>query len=120
MPRGVSRGDDMSDDAVEHVSVLGATDAVIAEAKACGQLTALDDAAVSVLRHIARQIDERQGLTPDGKLDNVSVPMYLNYLKTLGLTPEARADLAKKLGDAGSGKKANPAEKFRVFDKKSG
>lgn len=105
---------------IEDDSVLAATDAVVEAAQACGQLTPLDNAAVAVLRHIARQIDTRQGLTPEGKLDNVSAPTYLNYLKTLGLTPDARAELAKKLGDAGENKPANPADKFRVFDKRAG
>lgn len=101
-------------------TVLGATDAALTEAYACGQLTPLDSGAVATLRHLAQQIDAQvDGLTPSGKLDNVSIPTYLKYLGQLGLTPGARAELAKKLEGVGKGdeKPVSKLSKFNVLDK---
>lgn len=108
----------MSNELVEYANVLEATDAALREGYACGQLTPLDAGAVAVLRHCAQQIDDQvDGLTRSGKLDNVSVPTYLKYLNELGLTPGARAKLAKMLEDTGKSAPASKLDKFSVFDK---
>lgn len=75
---------------------------------AATHLTDMDAGAVEVLRHVARQIDLQSegGLTPDGKLDNVSVPTYLKYCEALGLTPAGRLRLGAKK-EAPSGKLGN-------------
>jgi hypothetical protein len=61
-------------------------------------LTDMDQGAVEVLRRMARLIDAQSdgGLTPDGKLDNVSIPTYLKYCESLGLTPAGRLKLGTK------------------------
>lgn len=111
----------MSEATFGHDSVLEATDAALSEAYACGQLTSFDAGAVATLRHIARQIDAQVGgLTPDGKLDNVSVPTYLKYLGELGLTPGSRARLAKLLEGTGASKPVSPLSKFQALDKRAG
>lgn len=112
----------MSNDFVKHETILEATDAALEQAYSCGHLTPLDAGGVAALRHFAERIDQQTetGLTPDGKLDNVSAPSYLKALHSLGMSPQARADLAKKLAQAGPGDKKPTAkiEKFNVFDKK--
>lgn len=72
---------------------------------AATHLTDMDQGAVEVLRRVARQVDAQSegGLTPDGKLDNVSIPTYLKYCESLGLTPAGRLKLGAKK-EAPSGK----------------
>jgi hypothetical protein len=85
---------------------------------AATHLTDMDAGAVEVLRRMARQIDAQTegGLTPDGKLDNVSIPTYLKYCESLGLTPAGRLRLGAKkeaprgkLGDLRSVPRPNTA-----------
>lgn len=76
------------------MSVVDETEAAVAAAKKSGMLGASDAGAVAVLLHMATQIDAQvDGLTPDGKLDNVSVPTYLKFCDALGLTPTSRKRL---------------------------
>lgn len=75
------------------MSVVDATNAAV---KASTVLTDADAGAVAALLHVAAQIDAQvDGLTPDGKLDNVSVPTYLKFCDALGLTPVSRLRFAK-------------------------
>jgi hypothetical protein len=76
-------------------SVEEATEAAL---EAATHLTEMDAGAVEVLRRMARLVDQMSdtGLTPDGKLDNVTVPTYLKYCESLGLTPAGREKLALK------------------------
>ena len=75
-----------------------ATEASIQAARSTGALEDADAGALAALRRIARQIDAQSntGLTPDGKLDNVSIPTYLKYCDALGLTPAGRLKLGEK------------------------
>lgn len=89
-----------------------ATDAAIA---AASHLTPMDDGAVAALRYLAHKIDtelelrelalrfadEHEQKPPS--VDNVSVPTYLKYCESLGLTPagRARAQLEAAKGGAG-------------------
>lgn len=63
-------------------------------------LTDMDQGAVEVLRRMARLIDSQSesGLTPDGKLDNVTIPTYLKYCDALGMTPAGRLKLGSAKG----------------------
>lgn len=94
------------------MSVYEESEAAIEAARANGLLEASDDAAVAALLHIADQIDSQiDGLTPSGKLDNVSIPTFLKYCEALGLTPLARQKIQaamlenRKAGDSTSGGK---------------
>lgn len=103
-------------------TLLDATDAALDAAYTAGHLTPVDAGGVALLRHFAERIDEQEdGLTPDGKLDNVSAPSYLKALHALGMSPQARAELAKKLAQAdgakGDSKPESKLSKFNVFDK---
>lgn len=72
--------------------------------KAATHLTDMDAGAVAVLLQMAKSVDyllEHDGLTPDGKLDNVSIPTYLRYCESLGLTPAGRVKLSEKKEAAG-------------------
>ncbi|NWN89196.1 MAG: hypothetical protein HLX51_11765 [Micrococcaceae bacterium] len=84
------------------MSVYEATEKAV---KAADHITDEDAGAVATLLHVAQQIDaQTNGLTPDGKLDNVSVPTYLKYCDALGLTPVSRVrwfEGAKKEGSGG-------------------
>lgn len=57
-----------------------------------------DAGVAAVLMKLAGAIDDidEQGLNPAGKLDNVSVPTYLKYAESLGMTPAARQRSAPK------------------------
>lgn len=70
----------------ESQSVVDATEVAI---KAAEHLTEMDAGAVAALRRLARLID--QPVVPN---DNVSVPTYLKYCESLGLTPAGRLKLA--------------------------
>lgn len=79
-------------------------------------LTSADDAAVNALRTLAERIDteselrqamlgwanaqDRQVRTP--KDDNVSIPTFLKYCESLGLTPAGREKVTKEGGGSGS------------------
>lgn len=61
---------------------------------AAEHLTKMDAGAVATLLKLADQIDyltEHGGMSEDGKFDNVSIPTYLRYAESLGLTPGGRA-----------------------------
>ena len=60
------------------------------------ELPESDAGVAAVLMKLAQAVDDidAQGLNPAGKLDNVSVPTYLKYAESLGMTPAAR-DRAK-------------------------
>lgn len=86
--------------------VLEATEAALLAAK---HLTDMDAGAVQALRVLAMKID---GLTADGRdddsesakpvFDNVTLPTYLKYCESLGLTPAGRDRLALKKKDEGA------------------
>lgn len=87
-------------------SVAEATEASI---KAATHLVELDRGAVEALRTLAEAIDvlaANGGLREDGKLDNVSIPTYLKFCESLGLTPAGRARLPEKKPEAPGGKLA--------------
>lgn len=83
--------------------VLDATDKAIA---AASHLTDMDAGAVEALRTLAMRIDTDDDLREayleargaDAKplqLDNVSIPTYLKYCESLGLTPAGREGKAR-------------------------
>lgn len=92
--------------------VIDATEAAIA---AAAHLTPMDAGAVEALRALARKIDgadeyfmelafeaeDRKSRPPSQ--DNVSIPTYLKFCESLGLTPAGRVRLAEKKPEAGSG-----------------
>lgn len=95
----------MNSKAVVSVSVVEETQAAV---DASPHITGADAGAVATLLHIAGQIDaQTNGLTPDGKLDNVSVPTYLKYCDALGLTPVARLRFKDEVKEGSSGKLAH-------------
>jgi hypothetical protein len=79
-------------------------------------LTTKDAAAVSALRALAERIDNESRLrealldwaNSEGrqvqrpKDDNVSIPTFLKYCESLGLTPAGRKSIGKKEGDSDS------------------
>ena len=94
--------------------VLDATEAAIQAAK---HLTSMDDGAVEALRALARKIDawdqivewatddaaQREGSRPTVPAnDNVSLPTYLKFCESLGLTPTGRTK-AQIEGGKGAG-----------------
>lgn len=88
------------------MSVIDATEAAIHAAE---HLTPADRGAVEALRVLAAQIDvlaSNDGLREDGKLDNVSLPTYLKFCDSLGLTPAGRTKLGEKKPEAPGGKLA--------------
>lgn len=96
-------------------TVAEATDAAIA---AAGHLTEMDAGAIAALRTLARKIDTEQELREAAlewaeennarppSVDNVSIPTYLKYCESLGLTPlgRSKATGGEKGGPAGGGK----------------
>lgn len=84
------------------MSLVEATEASIAAAK---HLTKADDGAVAAILHLALKIDLMdeylEALADDAAKhnrrppspDNVSVPTYLKYCESLGLTPAGRLRL---------------------------
>ena len=85
-------------------TVADATEAAI---EAATHLTVMDSGAVATLRVLAQKIDalatdEVQSLDDlKAKFDNVSVPTYLKFCDSLGLTPAGRMRLAEKKEPAG-------------------
>lgn len=73
--------------------VYAATKAAV---EAAHHLTALDQPAVAVLLDLAKTIDGFDQRPPNGPLDNVTVPIFLRYSESLGLTPASRAKLDVK------------------------
>ena len=87
-------------------SVFEATERSIAAAIKAKRLDDEDAGAVQMLRELARAADliDENGLNPAGKLDNVTIPTYLRYAESLGLTPAGRARLVEKKPEGKSGK----------------
>jgi len=85
---------------------------------AATHLTPVDGGAVQTLRVLARKIDTEAVLRDlaldyaedhDQKpppVDNVSIPTYLKFCESLGLTPAGRARLPEKKPEATGGKLA--------------
>lgn len=108
----VDEVDDMGD-------VAKATEEAIDEATSQGRIGKLDAGAVAAVRVLARKIDEEQDRwdyalewaqnnpgAPGGPKppahDNVSIPTFLKYAESLGLTPAGRGRIADgKPGEAG-------------------
>ena len=71
-------------------TVRGATEAALAAAE---HLTPTDLGVIATLLKLADRIDyltTHDGVSEEGKFDNVSIPTYLKYAESLGLTPAAR------------------------------
>jgi len=96
--------------------LVDATESAIAAAT---HLTPADDGAVEALRMLARKIDAWDTIVAwaledvedtDGKRpavpanDNVSIPSYLKYAESLGLTPAGRIKLPKGEEEKPAGK----------------
>lgn len=96
--------------------LVDATEKAIAAAT---HLTSADDGAVQALRMLARKIDawdiivgwaiddvsHREGGRPTVPAnDNVSIPSYLKYAESLGLTPAGRKSLPKPEEEKPGGK----------------
>lgn len=94
--------------------VAEATEKAIA---AAAHLTDQDAGALATLRFLAKKIDTEETLrdmalewaAEDEKrrppsVDNVSIPTYLKFCESLGLTPAGRARLAEKKPEAKGGK----------------
>lgn len=94
--------------------VIDATEAAITAAT---HLTPMDAGAVETLRALARKIDGTdeyfdaladqaadRNLRPPSP-DNVSIPTYLKFCESLGLTPAGRVRLAEKKPEASGGNK---------------
>jgi hypothetical protein len=94
--------------------VVDATEKAIAAARAT--LTDADAGAVEVLRALARKIDTEdearelaleaaadKGAKPP-PIDNVSIPTYLKFCESLGLTPAGRGRLPDKKGGGAGGR----------------
>lgn len=99
------------------MSIAEATEAAI---QAATHLTPMDQGAVETLRFLAVKIDTESDLRElalayaeaheqkPPAVDNVSIPTYLKYCESLGLTPVARKALTeKKQGAQGGGKLAH-------------
>ena len=69
---------------------------------AAEHLTKMDAGAVAALLKLADQIDYlyEHGTSEDGKFDNVSVPTYLRYCESLGLTPAGRGKAVRPAATA--------------------
>ncbi len=92
-------------------SISKATERSVQSARASGELGDKDAGAVAVLLELARQVEylaANDGMREDGRLDNVSIPTYLKFCESLGLTPVSRT----KLGD---GKKEGAGGKLSVL-----
>ena len=77
------------------MSVEDETRRAVDAARVEGTLTDLDSGVVETLMHIAREIDSLEaGVNAAGKLDNVSIPTYLKFAESLGMTPASRVKLA--------------------------
>jgi hypothetical protein len=85
------------------MTVADATETAI---EAADHLTDMDLGAVEMLRTLAAAADaiDENGLNPAGKLDNVTIPTYLRYCESLGMTPAGRAKLVEKKPEAKGGK----------------
>lgn len=77
-------------------------EATEASLEAATHLTEMDAGAVQALRVLAAKIDQMMSETIESmddlkaKFDNVTIPTYLKYCESLGLTPAGREKLALK------------------------
>lgn len=87
-------------------TIVEATELAITAAEKTNRLTDEDRGAVQVLRQLAAAADaiDENGLNPAGKLDNVTIPTYLRYAESLGMTPAGRAKLVEKKPEGKGGK----------------
>lgn len=100
----------MADD-VRDSRISDATERAIAAASS--HLTDMDAGALEALRALARKIDTEQALrdlalesaeenkSKPPAVDNVSIPTYLKYCESLGLTPVGRKTLGEKKATGG-------------------
>jgi hypothetical protein len=92
--------------------LVAATEAAIAAAK---HLTSMDKGAIETLLVLARKIDTEAVLREMAlewaeehkqkppSVDNVSIPTYLKFCESLGLTPAGRVKLGDKKPEAKGG-----------------
>lgn len=110
-----------------HTPVLDATNAAIEAAK---HLTDADAGAVAAIRALALKIDiadeyfealadyaAEKSLRPPSQ-DNVSLPTYLKFCESLGLTPTGRTRAQIEKGGSGGG--PNSLGKLRLAHGKKG
>lgn len=77
------------------MSVLAETERAVKAAREQGLITDVDAGTVAALLHLATEIDSLvAGVNGSGKLDNVSVPTFLKFSDSLGLTPTSRRRMA--------------------------
>lgn len=70
--------------------------ATVKAVEAAAHLTEMDQPAVAVLLDLAKTIDGMDQRGANAPWDNVTVPTFLRYSESLGLTPTARMKLAIK------------------------
>ncbi len=98
-----------------HTPLLDATNAAI---EAAAHLTPMDDGALAAIRALAVKIDmadeyfaaladdaQQNNRRPPSQ-DNVSIPTYLKFCESLGLTPAGRAKAAIEEGGESGGSSA--------------
>jgi hypothetical protein len=89
-------------------AVLEATEQSL---EAATHLTDMDAGAVQALRALAKVIDamsgepDETGEVREAKFDNVTIPTYLKYCESLGLTPAGRDRLSLKKDEVPKGGK---------------
>lgn len=94
------------------MSVRDQSEEAVEAARDAGILTDADGAAIAALYHLAEMIDSQvDGMTPDGKLDNVSVPTFLKYAEALGLTPLSRSKIQAVMKESAKGEGADRGDK---------
>lgn len=79
---------------------LSASDALELSLENAEHLSPKQAAVVAAARQLAKRVDVlgECGWVVDGKLDNVTLPVYLRYLEQLGLTvPATKPNAVKKL-----------------------
>ena len=101
----------------------------VAEHRAEGKLNASDEAAIVAAGQMARKIDVQdvyfKALEQDAierhlrppSMDNVSLPTFLKYLHSLGMTPEARKE--KAAAAPAKGGRGGTVSKFRQREQQS-
>ena len=98
--------------------LVAATEQAVAQAREDKRLTEADAGAIEAMFALARKIDawdvivefalddaaDRDSRPAVPANDNVSLPTYLRYAESLGLTPAGRAKLVEKKPEAKGGK----------------
>lgn len=103
------------DDENNSNAILDATNKAI---EAADHLTDMDAGAIEALRALAMKIDTEQlinqiaieyarenELKEPARIDNISIPTYLRYCESLGLTPVGRSKLEEKKDQANGNSK---------------